>query len=260
MTRAAIEMDTDNITYYRTLARVYDTIVPRDIKGICDSLEGIVAKYSKKKKAILDLGCGTGRFTIELAKRGYQMTGLDVVREMLDIAKMKAKQHSLKIDFIKADIRTFKLPKKHEIIWARGSIGDIIDLSEVTKALYNIRNNLCRNGLFVFDVRDFQYHYIKYKTLPGPETRAIKGIDRTINFTFDYRMNKDSRIGDIEEETTVHDSKGTKTYHAHHQLRHYTKNEISKLVKNVGFKHIRIQAGYKHEKYTKPRIVVIARK
>ncbi len=76
------------------------------------------------------------------------MTGHDIAREMLEIAKIKAKQHNLKIKFIKADIRTFKLPKKTEIVWARGSIGDIIDLADVKKALLNVRKNLRSNGLF----------------------------------------------------------------------------------------------------------------
>jgi ubiquinone/menaquinone biosynthesis C-methylase UbiE len=253
--------DAENIAYYRTLARVYDTIVPRDIKGICDSLEEIVGKNNKVKKPhILDLGCGTGRFTIEMAKRGYAMTGLDITREMLDIAKMKARQMGLKVKFLKADIKNFTLSEKAEVAWARGSVGDIIDLADVGKALFNIRNNLRRNGFFVFDVRDFHYHYIKYKTNPGPETRIIKGIDRTTNFTFDYRLDKDSRIGDIEEETTVRDPRGTKTYRTRHQLRHYTKREIARLVRDAGFKSIKILPGYKCEKYNKPRIVVIAKK
>ncbi len=250
--------DSDNIAYYQTLAPIYDSIVPRDVKGVCDSLDEIIIKRYKKQKEMLDLGCGTGRFTIELAKRGYKMTGLDITCEMLEIAKMKAKQHNLKIKFIKADIRNFKLLKKTEIVWARGSIGDIIDQDEVRKALLNIKNNLARNGLFIFDVRDFQYHYDRYRTNPGPETRTIQGINRKTVFTFDYRMDKDSRIGNITEETTVQDPKETKTYNTRHQLRHYTKREIAGLVRDAGFKSIEILTGYKYEKYNKPRIVVIA--
>jgi SAM-dependent methyltransferase len=255
-----IEKDMNNIAYYQTLAPIYDSIVPRDVKGVCDSLNEIILKQNKKKKEMLDLGCGTGRFTIELAIRGYKMTGLDITREMLEIAKMKAKQYNLKIKFIKADIRNFKLPKKTEIIWARGSIGDIIDQDDVRKALLNIKNNLARHGLFIFDVRDFQYHYDRYKTNPSAETRTIQGINRKTVFTFDYRMDKDSRVGNIIEKTTVHDSKGTKIYNARHQLRHYTKSEIAGLVSDAGFKSIKILTGYKYEKYNKPRIIAIAKR
>lgn len=54
--------------YYDVVAPVYDIIVPRDVKGICDSLEEILKRHIKSK-VIVDLGCGTGRFAIELAAR-----------------------------------------------------------------------------------------------------------------------------------------------------------------------------------------------
>ncbi len=52
---------------------------------------------------IIDIGCGTGRHSIELAKRGFRMTGMDVSEEMLNIAREKAKAEQLPIAFIKAD-------------------------------------------------------------------------------------------------------------------------------------------------------------
>ena len=56
--------------------------------GECDFIEREI-NYNKATK-ILDIGCGTGRHSIELAKRGYQVTGIDLSESQLKRAKEKA--------------------------------------------------------------------------------------------------------------------------------------------------------------------------
>lgn len=52
---------------------------------------------------ILDVGCGTGNFSVKLAQAGCKVTGIDVSDEMLDIAREKAEQQGLEIEFLKMD-------------------------------------------------------------------------------------------------------------------------------------------------------------
>jgi len=51
-------------------------------------------------KRILDIGCGTGRHAIELAKRGYQVTGIDLSESQLKRAQQKAKNENVHIDLM----------------------------------------------------------------------------------------------------------------------------------------------------------------
>lgn len=60
---------------------------------------------------ILDMGCGTGRHVIELAKRGYKVTGVDISLGMLAQAKRAAKQAKVKVEWIHADATRFKSSK-----------------------------------------------------------------------------------------------------------------------------------------------------
>jgi ubiquinone/menaquinone biosynthesis C-methylase UbiE len=246
-------------SYYDNVAPIYDTIVPRDIKGICDSLQAILKRHTKSKR-IVDLGCGTGRFAIELAKRKYQVCGIDTSEEMLNVARKKSKRVRVRIDFVKADMKNFTLPPKAGSIWARGSIGDLIRLSDLQKALFNIRRNLSRNGLLVLDVREYDQHFRLHKKSTVHDTRTFKQRYRKLTFRFVLNLNKKSRIASIRGEVLVKDSRGLRTIKTHHSLRYFTAEELARLLTTSGFRILEIMPGYHLEKGMKPRLVAVAQR
>ncbi len=62
---------------------------------------------------ILDIGCGTGRHSIELARRGYKVTGVDFSSKMLEQARAKA--GDVEVEFVEADARTLTLDKLYDL-------------------------------------------------------------------------------------------------------------------------------------------------
>ena len=82
-------------------------------KNTVAEVEFLLSLYPLKPGAsILDIGCGTGRHCIELAKRGYQMTGLDLSEKMLEVAKTNA--GDTEVEWVNADARNFALDKMYE--------------------------------------------------------------------------------------------------------------------------------------------------
>lgn len=67
-----------------------------------------------KGARILDVGCGTGRHSIELAKRGFQVTGLDLSSGMLDVAKGKAQDARVEVEWIHGDATNFTVDKPYD--------------------------------------------------------------------------------------------------------------------------------------------------
>jgi SAM-dependent methyltransferase len=75
--------------------------------------------------SILDVGCGTGRHAIELAKRGYAVTGIDLSSEMLALAANAAKDAGVNVSWIHANATRFTLPGKYDgaICLCEGAFG-----------------------------------------------------------------------------------------------------------------------------------------
>jgi len=73
-----------------------------------EEVEFLLNEFKLPKGAkILDMGCGVGRHSIELAKRGYRVTGVDISRNMIEKAEERAREEGVEVEFIKADATKF---------------------------------------------------------------------------------------------------------------------------------------------------------
>jgi SAM-dependent methyltransferase len=98
---------------------------------------------------VLDLGCGTGRITIPLARQGVSITGLDVMPSMLAQAQTKAAD--LPVTWIQADVRAFHLPAKFQLILDTGStLQHLLERADHETMLARVREHLAPGGRVVF--------------------------------------------------------------------------------------------------------------
>ncbi|MBR2465836.1 MAG: class I SAM-dependent methyltransferase [Clostridia bacterium] len=143
--------------FYDLIAPFYDEINGSlDYSAWADFIEKIVKKeYSGTPELWLDLGCGTGRMTLELAKRGYDMTGVDSSPEMLDAARDAAERAGLsdRMLWLCQDMREFELYGTVDVtVSCLDCVNHLVSSSDLGRCFSLVHNYLSPDGLFIFDV------------------------------------------------------------------------------------------------------------
>lgn len=185
-----------------------------------------------KSLKILDIGCGTGRHSLELARRGYNVTGIDLSASMITKAQNNAQTENLKIDFRIKDARNFNFNQSFDlaIMICEGAF----PLMETDEMNYLILKNACSSikpgGKLIFSTLNGLYplfHSVKDFVNSGTD----QGKESDDNFDLlTFRQ-----FSSYETE----DDKGKKMVLKCNE-RYYVPSEISWLLKSAGFRESEI--------------------
>ena len=118
--------------------------------GECDFIEKEL-DFDKSLR-ILDVGCGTGRHTLELTKRGYSVTGIDLSESQLNRAREKAVNQNLTIDFRLQDARELTFDREFDmaIMLCEGGF-PLMETDEMNyEILKSVTKSLKKPGKFIF--------------------------------------------------------------------------------------------------------------
>ncbi len=140
---------------YDLLSKFYDSVNAEINYNIwADFIEEIIVReYNGKPELILDLGCGTGRMTLELAERGYDMTGIDYSADMLDLAREAAEVKNKDVLLLCQDMREFELYGTVDVtVSCLDCINHLTKPADVEKVFRLVHNYLIPDGLFIFDI------------------------------------------------------------------------------------------------------------
>ena len=84
---------------------------------------------------LLDLACGTGRTALRMARLGYEVTGVDIVPEMIERARQKAAAQTVSIEWVEADMCMFQLQRQFPFIYMLGHAFQFLLTREEQEAL-----------------------------------------------------------------------------------------------------------------------------
>jgi SAM-dependent methyltransferase len=166
-------------------AQAYDALYrDKDYRGECDMFEEACRRYGAgTTKTVADFGCGTGSHAIELARRGYHVTGVDRSEDMLLSARAKtdAAQKTaqpLEVRFEQGDVATCHLAESFDaVLMMFAVLGYQFSNDRLAATLENVRRHLRLGGLFVFDV---WYGPAVLTEGPSDRVRVIEDGERRI--------------------------------------------------------------------------------
>ena len=195
--------------------------------GECDFIEKEI-EYNKETK-ILDIGCGTGRHSIELSKRGYDVVGIDLSESLLKRAKEKTIEQNLQIVFQKHDARNLPFLRQFDLVimLCEGAF-PLMETDEMNfQILQNAANALKPKGKLIFTTLNGLFplfHSVKDFLASSTET----GNATYDNNSFDLMTFRDYST------TYVEDDFGNKK-ELQCSERYYVPSEITWLLKTLNF-------------------------
>ena len=218
---------------FENYARTYDSeIYTQGTIGECDFIEKEI-NYDKSLK-IVDIGCGTGRHSIELTKRGYKVIGIDLSESQLECAKEKAEAINLQIDFQKHDARNLLFKNEFDlaIMLCEGGFS-LMETDEMNfEILKNVSESLRQSSKLIFTTLNGLFPIYNSVEKFCAAAKEEKNATSKGN-TFDLMTFRDHNL------TTVEDDLGNKKELECNE-RFYIPPEITWLLKTLNFKKIDI--------------------
>jgi len=202
--------------------------------------------------AVLDICCGPGRHSLELARRGYCVTGVDRTLEFLDAARARAQQEGLSVELLECDAREFSRPETFDLaINLYTSFGYFADQDDDRRMARNVFEALKSGGLLVMEMMGKE---ILARIFTPRDWEEIDDVillqERTLSDSWRWIDNRWILL------------RGEERHEFRFGLRLYSADELCRLLAEVGFAATTVYgslAGVPYDQEAK-RLVVVAEK
>lgn len=239
--------------FYEEISKYYDNIFPAGNEQISFLKEVL----GTPPKSVLDIACGTGGYSLELAAQGFEVTAADLDAEMVHQLGIKAKREGLSIKFLQADMLDLesKLSEKFNLAFCIGnSIVHLKNILQIKEFLGNTKKLLDVNGSLVLQIINFDRIISKdIKSLPTIE-------DKNIGLSFERNYSYDKEENTIYFKTNLYVD--GKIFENEIPLYPLLQDELVEAVTNAGFNKVELFGdfnGNKFDKYNSFMLVLLAR-
>lgn len=219
-------------------AKYYDLLYrDKDYKSEAEYISGLIRNNLPEARSILDLGCGTGKHDMFFADDGFDVTGVELSREMFDIANeglAKYKKNNSKIRFINSDIRNLDLGREFDIITSLFHVLNYQTTNEdISLTLETVRKNLADKGKFICD-----FWYGPAVLNERPESRIKKFEDEEVmieRYATPHLIINENLV-EIDYRIVVRDLNNQSTHEINekHRMRYLFLPELEYFLDNAG--------------------------
>jgi len=227
-----MEVFQDYAYYYNAFYR------DKDYRKEAEQVDLLLHKYGSNVNSLMNFGCGTGRHDIELAKMGYQCSGIDMSSMMIEIACKNALEEGAEIDFDVSDIRSYQPMKKYDAVISLFHVMSYQNSNEdILNALKAARKALDKGGLLLFDV---WYGPGVLSDKPAFRVREVEDEQNKLIRIARPVLYDKRNVVDVRYEVLVinKETGRVKAINEVHSMRYFFRPELELLLKEAGFEVI----------------------
>ncbi len=232
---------------YNDFAQVYAKgDYPTLSQAVAEILPNVLKEYKIPLKGkLLDVACGEGSFALAMTKTGWEVTGIDQSEEMLRLARHRAQQAQLNIQFIKHDMRFLDFTDEFDLAtcWF-DSLNYMLTKDDLQSTFNNIARALKPGGWFIFDMNTtygLAVEWQKEKCYVRQETPDLLELHRT---DYDFENNKAC----VTITWFVREGEVWQKFEEKHVERAFPIEEIEDCLEYAGFKVVGKFGSIRHQK------------
>ena len=229
---------------YRDFAFVYDKLMDDvDYEGWINYIEQIIKNENAQVKNILELACGTGNITIPLAKKNYDIAGIDISDEMLNVARSKGEEQGIDLVLLEQDISEldFDVTNLDCVLCACDGFNYITYDEDLMNVFSKTHELLKEEGIFIFDISSFY----KLSTVLGDNMYGENRED--ISYMWQNYFDDEQNLVEMELTFFVADENGKYDKHEERHLQRAYTEEILDMLEEVGFTDVKVYGDFTFE-------------
>lgn len=222
---------------YTGFAAVYDMFMDNiPYEEWCEYLSGLLREQGVTDGLVLELGCGTGTLTRLLAAQGYDMIGVDLSDEMLEIAIEKQAAEPDGILYLQQDMREFELyGTVRAVVSICDSVNYLTEYEDLVQVLKLANNYLDPGGVFIFDLNTVY----KYQEELGDRTIAENREDGS--FIWENYYDEEEMLNEYDLTLFIREEDGRyRKYEETHYQRAYTLETVKQAILEAGMEFVAV--------------------
>jgi SAM-dependent methyltransferase len=255
---------------YEASAEFYDYVVPYKERT---DVPFYVQAAVESKGPVLEIGCGSGRVLVPVARAGISITGLDSSESMLAKCRQKLECESdvvrSRVDLCRADMRSFVLPKTYALVTMPfRPFQHLVSVSDQCSCLEAVHGHLASRGLLILDLFNpslpaLVANDIGREQAPEPEFSTPDGR-RVVRTAKILRRDLAHQVNDVQMiyRVTHPDGRSEKIVHSF-QMRYLFRYEAEHLLHRCGFRVREVYCDYEKHSFgfTYPgELIIVAAK
>jgi SAM-dependent methyltransferase len=236
-------------------AQYYDLLYKdKDYKAEAEYIDGLIKAHTldkqlKKSKHLLDLGCGTGKHAELFCNKGYLVEGIDLSRDMINIAQGRTKGKENRLTFSHCKIQEYQTNKKFDIICSLFHVMSYQNSNQdLIRAFDVVKEYLTDNGLFIFD---FWYGPAVLTELPGTRIKRMENDAIKVTRIAEPTMHPQQNTVNVNYNIFIRDKNNNHYYEKNeqHDMRYFFDTELELICKQLD---LRIENKLKWMEQTQP--------